>query len=94
MAYIWFNMVLEALGKRLNYESISNLYGNSFAKDVGKHINAANPLVKNGGSSNAGIMSLMGQIKVIKQDSSGNSEAARKAVEAELGDTSWAEGLF
>lgn len=94
MAYIWFNLVLEALGKRLNYESVSNLYGNSFAKDAGKHINAANPLVKNGGQSNAGIMGLMGQIKIIKQNTSVDSNAARKAVEAELGDTSWAEGLF
>lgn len=94
MAYVWFNLVQEALGKRLNYESISNLYGNSFAKDAGKHIQAANPLVKNGGASNAGIMGLMGQIKIIKQGNAEGANAARKAVEAELGDTSWAEGLF
>lgn len=94
MAYVWFNLVQEALGKRLNYESVSNLYGNSFAKDAGKHIQAANPLVKNGGANNAGIMGLMGQIKVIKQGDTSTPEAARKAVEAELGDTSWAEGLF
>lgn len=94
MAYVWFNQVLEALGKRLNYESISNLYGNSFAKDAGKHIQAANPLTKNGGASNAGIMSLMGQIKVIKTSDAKDSPAAVKAVEAELGDVSWAEGLF
>jgi hypothetical protein len=37
-------------------------------------------------------MGLMGQIKIIKP--ADNAEAARKAVEAELGDTSWAEGLF
>lgn len=94
MSYIWFNMVLEALGKRLNYESISNLYGNSFAKDASKHIQAANPLLKNGGASSAGIMGLMGQIKIIKQNGTGGMDAARRAVEAELGDTSWAEGLF
>ena len=94
MAYIWFNAVLSALGKRLNYESISNLYGNSFAKDASKHIAAANPLVKNGGAANAGIMGLMGQIKIIKQSENSTVDAARKAVEAELGDTSWAEGLF
>ena len=29
MAYVWFNLVLEALGKRLNYESISNLDDNT-----------------------------------------------------------------
>lgn len=94
MAYIWFNQVLEAQGKKLNYDSISNLYGNSFAKDAGKYIQAANPLLKNGGASNAGIMGLMGQIKIIKAPETTNSDAARKAVEAELGDVSWAEGLF
>lgn len=94
MAYVWFNLVLEALGKRLNYESISNLYGNSFAKDAGKHIQAANPLTKNGGSNNSGIMGLMGQIKIIKQPTNNSPDAARKAVEAELGDVSWADGLF
>ena len=94
MAYVWFNLVLEALGKRLNYESVSNLYGNSFAKDAGKHIQAANPLLKNGGRTDAGIMGLMGQIKIIKASDSTTADAARKAVEAELGDVSWAEGLF
>lgn len=78
----------------MNYDSISNLYGNSFAKDAGKYIQAANPLLKNGGASNAGIMGLMGQIKIIKAPETTNSDAARKAVEAELGDVSWAEGLF
>lgn len=78
----------------MNYDSISNLYGNSFAKDAGKYIQAANPLLKNGGASNAGIMGLMGQIKIIKAPETTSSDAARKAVEAELGDVSWAEGLF
>lgn len=94
MTYIWFNMVLEAQGKRLNYESISNIYGNSFAKDAAKIVQGANPLVKNGGQSNAGIMGLMGQIKIIKPTDTSNMDAAIKAVEAELGDISWAEGLF
>jgi len=39
-------------------------------------------------------MGLMGQIKIIKQNGTGGMDAARRAVEAELGDTSWAEGLF
>lgn len=94
MAYVWFNLVLEALGKRLNYESISNLYGNAFAKDAAKLVQGANPLIKNGGKSNAGIMGLMGQIKIIKANDTQSPDAARKAVEAELGDVSWAEGLF
>lgn len=92
MAYIWFNLVLEALGKRLNYESVSNLYGNSFAKDAGKLIQGANPLTKNGGSGGGSIMDLMGKVKVI--DMSASKEAAVKAAEEKLGDLSWAEGLF
>jgi len=93
MAYIWFNAVLEALGKRLNYESISNLYGNSFAKDSSKIIQAANPLIKNGGKTNTGVMGLMGQIKIIKSD---DKASAKKAAEKQLGGGSldWAEGLF
>ena len=92
MAYIWFNAVLEALGKRLNYESVSNLYGNSFAKDAAKVIQAANPLLKNGGKTNTGVMGLMGQIKIIKSD---DKEAAKKAAERQLGGKfDWAEGLF
>lgn len=94
MAYVWFNLVLEALGKRLNYESISNLYGNSFAKDAGKHIQAANPLVKNAGQGSGGIADLLGKVKVIEMSGSTNDDVARKAVEAELGDISWAEGLM
>ena len=92
MAYIWFNSVLEALGKRINYESISNIYGNSFAKDSAKIVQAANPLLKDGGKVNTGVAGLAGQIKVIKAD---NKEAAKKAVQNELGsDLDWAEGLF
>lgn len=92
MAYVWFNLVLEALGKRLNYESISNLYGNSFAKDANKYVQSANPLLKNGGAQGGSIMDLMGKVKII--DKSSSKEAAVKAAEEKLGDLSWAEGLF
>ena len=90
MSYVWFNSVLEALGKRLNYESISNIYGNSFAKDSAKIVQAANPLLKNGGKPNTGVMGLMGQIKIIE---SGSKEASKQAIKNKLGDISWAEGL-
>ena len=91
MAYIWFNSVLEALGKRINYESISNIYGNSFAKDSAKIVQSANPLLKNGGSaSNTGVMGLMGQIKIVETKS---KETAEQALRSQLGDISWAEGL-
>lgn len=93
MSYIWFNAVLEALGKRLNYESISNIYGNSFAKDSAKIVQAANPLIKSGNTSSAGLMGLMGNIKIIKSD---NKDLAKKAAQKQLGGGSldWAEGLF
>lgn len=91
MTYIWFNLVLEALGKRINFESISNLYGNSFAKDAGKIIPASNPLIKHGGGKNTGIMGLTGQIKIIDSSS---KEAQIKSAEKQLGDLSWAKDLF
>ena len=90
MTYVWFNMVLEALGKRINYESISNIYGNSFAKDSAKIVQSANPLVKNGGKTNTGVMGLMGQIKIIDTK---NKEAGKQAIKKQLGDISWVEGL-
>ena len=90
MAYIWFNQVLEALGKRINFESISNIYGNSFAKDSTKIVQASNPLVKNGGKLNTGVMGLMGQIKIINGK---DKNASKQALQRELGDISWAEGL-
>ena len=81
---------MEALGKRINYESISNVYGNSFAKDAAKLVQAANPLLKNGGKPNTGVMGLMGNIKVVEAKS---KEASQKALKSQLGDISWAEGL-
>ena len=90
MAYIWFNSVLEALGKRLNYESISNIYGNSFAKDAAKIVQSANPLLKNGGAPNTGVMGLMGQIKIVETKT---KDAAQQALKKQLGDFGWAEGL-
>jgi len=90
MSYVWFQAVLAALGKRINYESISNLYGNSFAKDAAKIVQSANPLIKNGGKANTGVMGLMGQIKVVETKS---KEASKKALKNQLGDISWAEGL-
>lgn len=87
MAYIWFNAVLEALGKRINYDSISNLYGNSFAKDAAKVIQAANPLIRPS-TKNSGLtmLSMPGTMHIIE---SGNAqkEQGKKA----LGDTSWFE---
>ena len=87
MTYIWFQSVLEALGKRINYESISNLYGNSFAKDSAKLIQGANPLIKQGvGSSANPVLSLAGKMTIIE---SKNKAAQNKELKKVFGDTSW-----
>ena len=82
---------MEALGKRLNYESISCLYGNSFAKDASKIVQASYPLAKNGAKSGGSVMDLPGAITVIEKKTAAEK---KKAAEKELGDLSWAEGLF
>lgn len=90
MTYIWFQSVLEALGKRLNYESISNLYGNSFAKDSAKIIQSANPLLKQGagnGNSAQAIMALPGAMSIIEGPLDKQKEQAAKS----MGDISWFE---
>ena len=91
MAYIWFTLVLEALGKRLNYESISNLLGNAFAKDAGKLVQSANPLVKHGGGASSNILALGGNIKIIQATT---VDEGVKAAEEKLGDLSWVTGML
>ena len=87
MAYIWFQSVLESMGKFINYESISNLYGNSFAKDAAKLIQAANPLIKQGtGSSANPVLSLTGKMTIIN---SGSADAQKEQLTKAFGDTSW-----
>ena len=88
MAYIWFNAVLEALGKRINYESISNLYGNSFAKDSMKIIQAANPLSKPhvGGSAQT-LLAMPSKMTIVE----GSVENQKKSAEKAMGDISWFE---
>lgn len=83
---------MKAAGRILNYESVSNLLGNSFAKDAAKIVQAANPLLKEDSKpSGAGIMGLMGQIKIFE----GGSDQAKNAAQTKaLGDLSWAEGLM
>ena len=92
MSIPFFNDVLAALGKRLNYESISNLYGNSFCKDAQKYISQANPLMKINRNKQA-LQTMFKDIKVIKTQ---NAEDKKKAIETRLGgeDLSWAEGFL
>ena len=92
MSYVWFNNVLKALGKRIAFESISNLYGNSFAKDANKYIQEANPLNgKNGKhAGNGGVDALTGKISVVKLDKSKDSGTSLKEISKMLGgDISW-----
>lgn len=50
MSLVFFREVIEALGKKLNFEAISNYAGNAFAKDSMEMINDANPLFDGGKS--------------------------------------------
>ena len=92
MSIPFFNDVLSALGKKLNYESISNLYGNSFCKDASKYIQDAFPLSKTK-QLNLGLADVFGKATIIKMDSK-NSKNIQKALSKDLGDLSWAEGLL
>lgn len=76
MSMNFFNDVLSALGKRVNYEAVSNYAGNSFAKDSWKMIQEANPLVKPKKIS-SGFLDMLNKSTVIKKVS-------------DLGDMSWA----
>ena len=90
MAYIWFNAVLEALGKRLDYESISNIYGHSFAKDAAKVVQATNPLMKHNSTGNSAqtLLSMPSKLTVIE---AGTKEEQHAQAQKALGDTSWFE---
>lgn len=64
MSFNFFNDVLKFLGKRINYEAVANLYGNSFAKDAGKAVQDANPLYK-APKVGRGMMTMIDQIAII-----------------------------
>ena len=44
MSFLLFEDVLDERGKKLNYEAVTNLAGNSFAKDPWKEIQKAFPM--------------------------------------------------
>jgi len=88
MAYIWFQSVLDALGKRINYESISNIYGNSFAKDSAKIVQAANPLTKLSTKGSAQtLMAMPSKMTIVD----GPKEKQKESMEKAMGDISWFE---
>lgn len=90
MSYVFFQDVLAALGKRINFESISNMYGKTvFDKKGGeaitRMIQQANPLIKPSTSNSAAtFLSMPGSMTIIE---SGQKDVAKQA----LGDTSWFE---
>ena len=92
MSYVFFQSVLEALGKRINFESISNMYGKTvFDKKGGETINniiaQANPLFKPSTKNSAAtLLSMPGTMTVIE---SGTNQ--KEAAEKVLGDMSWFE---
>jgi len=91
MAYVWFELVLQALGKRLDYESVINLLGNSFAKDAAKAVAAANPLKssKRGtGGSGAMFAQMAGTIQVLDEKDNVFSGSS-----SPLGDIGWIQEL-
>lgn len=88
MSIVFFNDVLAAIGKKLNYESISNLYGNSFAKNAQKYISAAYPLLhksKTGAAAFAASFN-KSKIKKISMDTEAGKELAKSLLGDEFGD--------
>lgn len=92
MAYIFFQDVLAALGKKINFESISNLFGRTvFDKKGGeatnKMIQQANPLIKASTTNSAAVLlSMPGGMTIIESGANQKKEAANA-----LGDMSWFE---
>lgn len=93
MSIPFFNNVLSAIGRKLNYDSVSNLYGNSFCKDAGTYIQDAYPLAKHK-KVNKGMLDMFNRATVIKMETH-NADIAKKELSKKLGsDISWAEGLL
>lgn len=79
MSIPFFNNVLAALGKRVNYDAVVNYAGNSFAKDSWKMIQEANPMTKPKKIGNA-FAELIGKSVKVGSDS-------------DLSDFSWADEM-
>jgi len=78
MSIVFFHNVLSALGKKINYESMSNYYGNSFAKDVEKHLSKMHPLFSAPKLRN-GFLDMMNSSNIIKisKKNLSNADAAK-----------------
>ena len=89
MSILFFRDVLGALNRKLRYESVSNLYGNSFCKDAQKYVEELFPLIKMKKIS-SGFAEMLNKATVVKVDQLKTSKSALK----DFGDVSWASGLF
>ncbi len=89
MSILFFRDVLGALNRKLRYESVSNLYGNSFCKDAQKYVEELFPLVKVKKIS-SGFAKMLNSATVVKVEQLETSKTALKG----FGDVSWASGLF
>lgn len=56
MSLLFFESVLEELGKKLNYDAVSNYAGNSFCNKSWEMIQKAHPM--NGSSDKSGMSSV------------------------------------
>ena len=91
MSYVWFNLVLQALGKRLDYESVINLMGNAFAKDAAKAVSAAYPLrahERSTGGSGVAFANMAANITILDAKG-GGAEALIGCSDSPLGDIGW-----
>lgn len=94
MSYVFFQAVLEQLGKKVHYESISNMYGRTtFDKKGGEAINKmitqADPFTKVSTTNSAAtLLALPGALMTIE---AGTKEQKLKSAEKTMGDTSWFE---
>lgn len=92
MSFVFFKSVLKAIGRKLNYESVVNLYGNAFCKDAGKYISQANPLNPPRYISSA-FAGMLAQATIIKTGGTADDPSSKEEAKA-AGDLDWAEGLF
>jgi len=68
MSYLFFESILEEIGKKLNYDAVVNYAGNSFCKDSWDMIMDSNPMLMNEhGRSNRGqkeLASFLGNARI------------------------------
>ena len=83
MSLIFVDKVMEFLGKRLNFEAISNYAGNSFAKDSWKMIEENHPMKKKNVIEQSGIGKMLKNIKLKRVKADKNTLVSFKGKEKE-----------